>query len=269
VSTQASLRGVEDRKYALESTIQGALSTLQSDKDVLLRKYTAQYAEVIKKDQQMARLQALLNQLRLKAVSPEASGGDDLVTSQFRAQVTSVISELGSLSREEQRLQGELAGAQSGESVASVHELDVKEIERDVDLYRKAYADSLLQQQRAQKQVGIEQRQESQTYRLIDPPTLPVLPIAPNVVKFNLGGAAAGLFIGIALALLAELRQNALHSEAELVALAQVPLVLNIPLMQSPREERRKKFWLVAEWLGASAVLLIIAATELYVLRRG
>ena len=124
-------------------------------------------------------------------------------------------------------------------------------------------------EQESQLATNLEKQQGGQQFRLVDPASLPTVPSSPKRVKISLGGAAAGLALGLALAFLMEMRDTSFHTERELKKHLDSPFVLGLPLLSTPREERRRKWWNIMQWAAASAMVFVVLAAEFFVYRRG
>ena len=173
-TTAASLNRAQLQRTSLESTISGNLAVLQSERSNLLTRFTPRHAEVIKKDQEIARMQGLLEHLKTGTLSSTADTlPNDPAVAQWINQVDANTSETETLSREEQRLRGEIATYQDRMNLTPVREQQLAGILRDYDTYNKDYTDLQNKQLQSQLAVSLEERQEGQQFRLVDPPTLP------------------------------------------------------------------------------------------------
>ena len=138
---------------------------------------------------------------------------------------------------------------------------------RDYDVYTKEYTDLKNKQLQSKLSVRLEERQEGQQFRLIDPANLPVLPSGPPRVKICLGGLAGGLFLGVAFALLGDIKKRCFRLEKELSQAFRVPLVIGIPLLLTPVEERVQARTRALEWLLIAIMSAGVLAAEYYVYR--
>src|SRR5262249_50438103 len=124
-------------------------------------------------------------------------------------------------------------------------------------------------EQESQLSQNLEKNQRGQQFRLVDPPSLPAVPSSPKRVKISLGGGAAGLFLGIALAFLIDMRDRSFHSEKELRKHFSPPVVIGMPMLLTPGEARIRKCRKVFEWCFGSVLVLAVFAAELYVYQFG
>jgi hypothetical protein len=85
----------------------------------------------------------------------------------------------------------------------------------------------------------------------------------------SLSGAAGGLALGFALALLMEMRDTSFQTESDLTKHLAPPFVLGIPLLPTLREKRKKKWRNLLQWTTACAMVTLVLAAELLVYKRG
>lgn len=272
-TTMANSTRVQQQRISLESLLSGSVARLQSERGTLLTRFTARHPEVLKKEQEVAKAESLLNQLKTgqpdvqKAQSPATL--DDPVIAQLKGQIEANLAESESLSRDQQRLRGEVARYQNRLQLTPVREQQLGGILRDSDLYRKNYEDLKNSQLRSQLTTNVEESQGARHFRLVDSATLPEQPSKPKRLKMSLGGLAAGLVLGGALALLAHSRDSSFHAEKEARAYFGAPLVVGVPLLLTPTEESARGRRRVLEWAAAATMTLVVCAAEFYIYRHG
>ncbi len=267
----ASQRRAQEQRASTESSIAGNVARLEAEKATLLIRLTSQHPEVVKKDQEIARMRARLEKLKsgtsIASATSSQSSAEDLSVAQLQNQADANSSEIENLSREEQRLRAEIAQYQRRIDLTPVREQQLASILRNYEMYKQDYADLVNKQLRSQQSVSVEERQEGQQFRLVDPPTLPVVPSSPKRVKIGLGGVAGGIALGLALAFLMNLRNRSFYSDKELKQHFPIPLVVTVPELLTPAEEQGRKRQRAFEWLAAAAMTVIVCAAEFYVFR--
>ncbi len=260
----ASQRRAQEQRASTESSIAGNVARLEAEKATLLIRLTSQHPEVVKKDQEIARMRARLEKLKsgtsTAGTTSSQSSAEDLSVAQLQ-------NELESLSREEQRLRAEIAQYQRRIDLTPVREQQLASILRNYEMYKQDYADLVNKQLRSQQSVSVEERQEGQQFRLVDPPTLPAIPSGPKRIQIGLGGAAGGIALGLALAFLMNLRNHSFYSDKELKQHFSVPLVVTVPELLTPAEEQGRRRQRAFEWLAATAMAVVVCAAEFYVFR--
>jgi succinoglycan biosynthesis transport protein ExoP len=258
-------------KSAIESLLNDRLARLQSEKAILLTRYTSRYPEVVKKDKEIAQIQALRD--RVNKRGPETGNAqdpdspDDTALVGLIRQAEASAAEVETLSNQQKKLKEDSEQYQARLNLTPVREQQLAEILRDYDLFRQDYTSLLNKKLQSQLTTSLEENQEGQQFRLVDPPTLPAAPSGPNRLKICLGGMAGGILFGAVLGFLIDTRDGSFHNEKALGQRFALPLVLGMPLVLTPAE-RRARWWKTSfEWLAGGMMTLVMFAAEFYVFR--
>jgi capsular polysaccharide biosynthesis protein len=75
----------------------------------------------------------------------------------------------------------------------------------------------------------LENKQESETFNIFDPPSLPDQPSFPNKLLFAGGGFGGGLALGLAILYLLAAMDKSLHNERDVERGLKLPLLVSIP----------------------------------------
>jgi capsular polysaccharide biosynthesis protein len=124
-------------------------------------------------------------------------------------------------------------------------EQDIVTLTRDFNKLNENYLALLNKKLDAQLAAKLEQRWQGDRFRILDPANLPESPFFPNRLLFILFGMAAGLTVGVGLALVADFLDQSIRSVRELEELLPFPVVAVVPLIAPlrgsdvPRRERR------------------------------
>jgi polysaccharide chain length determinant protein (PEP-CTERM system associated) len=260
------------------------VSRLEAERSTLLSKgYTSQHPDMARNQRDLARAGDKLK--RLKAAAPPAETAlssaqspstalipepaDDPATAQLKSSLQANRLEIENLTREEARLKAAVAQYENRINQTPVREQQEAGILRDTEVLRQQYAELQKKAQESQLATNLEKQQGGQQFRLIDPASLPSLPSSPKRGKISLGGAAGGLALGLALAILMEMRDTSFRTEKDLTKQLSPLFVLGIPVLPTPQEERRRKWRNIFQWTAASAMVLLVVAAELYVNKSG
>jgi hypothetical protein len=152
--------------------------------------------------------------------------------------------------------------------VAPLREQQLSGLLRDYDLSKQEYTALLNKQLQAELAGNLEEGGGGVQFRLVDPPTLPAGPNSPKRIPICLGGAAAGVALGLGLAFLLHFLDGSLKSEKSAKQRFALPIVLGIPPMRTAAEERQLIWRRRFEWLTGCAMTLAVIVAEVYVLRR-
>ena len=260
------LNRAQQQRVSLEAAIRGNLATLETEKTALLTRYTPRHAEVIRKEQETAQWQDLLDHWRSAAHVVTNTTSPAIVS--LKSQIDSNSEDIEKLTRQQQSLNVQIEQFQSRVSVMPIREQQLGEIQRDYDVYKTDYANLQSKVAQSQMTTALEGRQQGQQFRITDPPTLPTVPVSPQRVKICLGGLAAGLFLGLALAFFIDAKDQCFHLEKDISRTFPVPLVIGVPLLLTPSEARRLTWQNGMAWLAVSAMAVVVMAAELYIYRR-
>lgn len=263
---QQQRQGLEQQRIALIASVTSTLTKLQTDRAALLKQFTPRYPDVQAKDQEIAKTEALLERLKSPNLSAGASGStpDDLAAAQLKTQMDSSAAELESLGRQQAKIQGEIDQVQRRLNLTPIRDQQLKEILRDYDLYNKEYTDLQSKQMQSQLAANVEERQEGQQFRLVEPPTNPLKPVSPKRHRILAGGFVAGVILGLALAFLLDRRDSSFFSEKAVKREFQIPIVLGVPMLRTDREERNRKLRMAFEWAAAVVILAAVCAAGYY-----
>jgi succinoglycan biosynthesis transport protein ExoP len=255
-----------------------ALSRLRTERNALLSTYTANHPDVVKKDAEIAKAEGLLAQAQtLRTSEPQKTGSpavlssrtENAPTAQIKSQLEANRVERENLTEDANKLKEEIARYQDRLNATPVREQQLAGMLRDYELLKLNYADLLKKQQESGLAVSLEEHEEGQQFRLVDPPSLPTIPSSPKRLKISLGGAAVGAVLAFALAFFVESTRRSFYSEKPLRERIKVPLVVALPVLLTPTEQRRRTWTKTFEWFAGSALVLIVLVAEFYVYRHG
>lgn len=277
-NAMASISRAQQQRLYLQSLAQGEIARLQSERRSLLALYTPKHPRVVQIDREIAHMQAQLEgsspqvpETDGRQIPAATAGGtqEDKSPDPIRRQLEANQFEIENLSKDEKQLKADIAQSQQRLNLAPVREQQLSGILRDYNLLKQNYADLLGKEQQSQLAMSLEKQQEGQHFRLVDPPSLPSAPSSPKRMKISLGGAAAGLGLGLVLAFLLEVTDHSLRTEKEINLHFSLPLILCIPLIELPFEGRRRAWRRAFECLAGFVLVLAVAAAEFYVYRLG
>ena len=75
----------------------------------------------------------------------------------------------------------------------------------------------------------LEHQQESETFKVLDPPSLPVKPSYPSIIKFVAGGAGGGLALALVTLYLLAFTDKAMYSERDIELSLKLPVLAMVP----------------------------------------
>jgi polysaccharide chain length determinant protein (PEP-CTERM system associated) len=263
-------------------------------------KSTAAYAELVKRKAELeTEKQALLTQLTKKnpdviAVQSQINTiqgqMDDMVAEHKRkveeqrkrleAQVDPRVT---SYKAENDRLTGEVARQKSlldktESDIASLEgringvptsEVGLQAIDRDYQSAKAVYDEMVAQQQKAATVADIAKQEQGESIAVIDPASLPEQPVAPRRPLLMLLGLFAGLACGVALAAAFEVpRLLTVQTAEDAEHYTGLPVLITLPVLMTPREERKQKARRVALAFAAVLATVVSAPALAFILNR-
>src|ERR1700732_4698451 len=240
-NTQRALDGAKQQKLYLESLLQQYRSmqagqttpdsaatppdTLGKQLQDLHRRlaearslYTDNYPDVVALKDEIAKTEKLKKQIEDEIASnKETDEQDDSKSSegtqpgtpttmmQIQSQLKANQLEIQNYQAREKTLEAQISLYQARLNLTPATEQQMAEISRGYEESKSNYNSLLQKQMQSQLATSLEKRQQGETFRLIDPASLPDKPSAPNHLLVSLGGLAAGLAIGFGLTALLEI----------------------------------------------------------------
>jgi len=246
--------------------------------------YTDNYPDVVALKDQIAKTKELKKQVEDEIAARRASDkGDDSSSTasvgdvqngtptpmmQIESQLKSNQLQMQSLETAQKGIKAQIGLYQTRLNAAPQVEQQLSEISRgyteassNYDTLRQRWQDSRLSQNFPQSQPGL--------YSISSPASFPGVPSGPNRLLISLGGLAAGIVIGLGLAALFEFTDVRIRKEADLQGVVSARVLVGIPKMSTPAENRRRS---MLRWVERGAVLVmlvLLVAGNIYAFYRG
>src|SRR5208282_3850227 len=203
------------------------------------------------------------------AAALQVNADDDPAIAQLKSQLKANQVEIANGLAGEKQLEARIADYQHRLNLTPVREQELAEILRNYDLSQKNYADLESKKTQSALATSLEQDQQGQQLRIVDPGNLPIKPFSPDRPKMGLMGAFLGIFLGAVVASALELKDSSYYSEKEVSRNLSLPFVFGVPLICSPTEEKQRSHQRILEWIGGSALVTGVLVAELLVFLRG
>jgi polysaccharide chain length determinant protein (PEP-CTERM system associated) len=229
-------------------TLEKQLSDLQSKLLELKAIYTDDHPDVIKTKSDIAEVKQKLAEINKASgdtpdgTAEKASGMEPAEIRQLRLQVHQYSDLISSATRDQKRLQQEIASYQGRVSLSPAIEEQYKELTRDYDNANKTYQDLLAKKSSADLTVKMNNQSQGERMFPLNPANLPDKPSFPNRLLFAGGGLGVGLALGFGLVLWLELRDNSIRTEADAEAVLELPTLVVVPWVGPVEESNNGKF---------------------------
>jgi polysaccharide chain length determinant protein (PEP-CTERM system associated) len=221
-------------------TLQQQLEAAQQQLTALQSKYTDQHPDVIKMKGQIEYLQRKLTEENAKSGKDVQAQDTDLrddksklleptSIQQLRGQIRALKLAIEEKTKEQDKLKLQIRAYEGKVQLSPVVEEQYKQITRDYQTALNFYTDLLTKKNQSAMATDLERKQQGEQFRVMDPPNLPEKPSYPDRELFAAGGLGAGLFLGLAIAVLLELRDTSIKSEMDVQFYLELPTLALMP----------------------------------------
>jgi polysaccharide chain length determinant protein (PEP-CTERM system associated) len=239
--------------------------------------YTDRHPDVRKVKEQIANAerikQKIKDDLAAKASGTQPSGdstgaadyGDSRETAavlEVRSQLQANEIEIANRQKALKDLEGKISEYQGRLNRTPVREQQLADITRDYDQSRSNYESLLAKKNQSELATALEKEQQGETFRVVDPPSLPTKPYSPDRFKMVCLGFFVGIVLGVGGAGIAEFTDDRLHQEAEIKKLVSADVLIELPPVLSANDEHKQmqRRWLAFS-MGSLALVIIMAGT--------
>jgi polysaccharide chain length determinant protein (PEP-CTERM system associated) len=175
-----------------------------------------------------------------------------------RAELESLDRQLTFKEQAEKALRDEIAEYQRRIEAVPGLESQWTALSRDYNTRKTAYEDLLKKSEDARVAVDLEKRQIGEQFRIVDAAIVPNRPTSPVRIQINGIGFAIGLFLGLGIAALLELRDGSLRTEDDILSVLALPVLAIVPHVATSQElDRRKRKFAFVSASGAVAALAV------------
>jgi protein tyrosine kinase modulator len=188
---------------------------------------------------------------------------------QLQSQLRANQLEIENYQQHERDLESQASSYRARLNLTPETEQELTDISRGYEESKSNYNSLLQKQMQSQLATSLEQRQKGEQFRILDPPSLPNKPSAPNHFKVSLAGLALGIALGLGIAVILEFTDVRVRKEKDLVGIVPVSVLVGIPHLSTPGEthSRVRRWW--RELGAATAIIILIVLGNLYAFVKG
>ena len=158
---------------------------------------------------------------------------DSFQVQQLRAKIRQNDLTISDLSHRQNQLQDQISQLQGKLQASPVVEQQLKEITRNYQTAQEFYNELLKKREQSAMASDLEHQQESEQFRVLDPPSLPDKPSFPKRHVFVGGGFGAGLALSLAIMYLIALLDKSMHTERDAEVCLNLPVLTTVPLLEA------------------------------------
>src|SRR3984885_2976604 len=262
-------------------TLDEDLATLRHQLQEARSRYTEDYPDVVQLKDKISRMEKLkqdmdseiaANQKPAKTTNDVDAGSAVqaphastlLPMMQIQSQVKANRVEIENYEQQEKKIQADIAAYQARLNLTPETEQELADISRGYE-ESKANYDSLLQKQnQSQLATSLEQRQQGEQFRIVDPPSLPSRPSTPNHLFISMAGLMAGFALGAGLTAFLELTNVRVRQEKDLEGVVPLKVLVGVPHLDTPGENRSRVLLRRTEFCVAIVMVILMLAGNVY-----
>ena len=163
---------------------------------------------------------------------------------QLKAQLNGAQMALNAAKQEQARIEQQVRAYESKLQSSPQVDEEYKQLTRDHETALAFYNSLLTKMNESSMATALEQRQQCEQFRVMDPPNLPDAPTFPNRIVFAGGGFAGGLVLGLLIAALLEYRDTSLRNERDIWAFTKLPTLATISRIDGlPQPAKTRSRW--------------------------
>ncbi len=271
-SIQASL-GNGNSMVASPNTLNSDLFDSRQKLQEAQMRYTEDHPDVVKLKERVARLEKLRqdidSEIATRAKNTEKTTSDvDPTTAgvqrgstspmmQIQSQLKANRLEIQNYQEREKKIEFDIATYQTRLNLTPGTEQELADISRGYEESRSNYNSLLQKQNQSQLATSLEQHQQGEQFHVLDPPSLPARPSAPNHLFISLVGLMLGFAAGAGLTAFLEFTDLRVRQEEDLEDIVSIKLLVGIPHLDVPGEDHSRIRFRRIE-LGAGVVMAIL-----------
>jgi len=302
-NTQRALDGANQQKLYLESMQQeyqaiqatlgnGTLAATSPDalNDDLLNlrhklqearlRYTEDYPDVVQLKDKVSKMEKLkqdidseisANEQPAKStgdVNPGAGlqvqHGSTSPMMQIQSQLKANGLEIQNYQQREKKIESDITAYQARLNLTPETEQELADISRGYEESKLNYNSLLQKQNQSQLATSLEQRQQGEQFRILDPPSLPTRPSAPNHLLISIAGLLFGFAVGAALTAFLEMTNVRVRQEKDLEDAVPIRVLIGIPHLDTPGENRFRVLFRRIELVAVMLMAILILVGNLY-----
>lgn len=220
-----SIKSGQVRDNAVIQQLRAKLAELQGQRLAAQARYTPEYPGPINQiDEQIRLVQEQLDEEIRRIVG--GGTGDLELQQSLTAQLIQAEAEAAALRARHQKLQEDLARASRELGKIPSRQVTLSGLQRQVDVAQNVYSDLL---QRSQ-QIEVGRVMALGNADIVEPATVPRLPVKPNVPLNLVLGILLGLGVGVGVALVQDQLDDTVRDQSEAARLADAPVLGAIPV---------------------------------------
>lgn len=230
--------------------IDGRIDALKRNLDDMMQRYTDQHPDVVGAKRVIEQLEKQkLDEIEARRKAGPGQFGSlnaNPVFQQMKISLAEAQARVASLKARVGEFDSRLTQARALSKMRPELEAELTQLNRDYAVHKSNYDSLVARRESANIAVEMDAQSGIAEFRLIDPPSLPVKPSAPNRLLLMPLAGLAGLAAGFALTFLISQLRPAFSDARSLRDVTGLPVLGTVSMLQSPERARHRKRGMVA-----------------------
>ncbi len=228
-------------------TMEQQLAALQDQLSLMLLRYTPDHPDVLKLRSQIEALKRRISAdpgTKSPIDPAQAKLHEPPQIQQLRARIKQDDLNIADLTGRQNQIQEHIRVLQVRVQTSPMVEEKYKELTRNYQTAQQIYNELLKKQSDSSIAKNLEQEQESEVFRVLDPPSFPLDPSFPKVYQFVIGGLGAGFALAVGILYVLAFINKAMYTEQDVEVCLKLPVLTMVPsidAMQEGKGIKRKK----------------------------
>ncbi|PTD96753.1 XrtA system polysaccharide chain length determinant [Pseudothauera lacus] len=246
--------------------IDGRIDAMRKNLDALLQRYTESHPDVIGTRRVIEDLEAQKQQeIELRRQAGPGQFGSlnaNPVFQQMRLALSETEARIASLQARVSEFEGRQADLRASAELLPKIEAELAQLNRDYDIHKRNYEGLVQRRESANISVEMDAQSGIAEFRVIDPPSLPLRPAAPNRVLLMLAAGVAALGAGGALTFLISQLRPTFADGRSLREITGLPVLGSVSKVPDPQRNVARRRDLLAFGGGLATYGLAVAAVS-------
>jgi polysaccharide chain length determinant protein (PEP-CTERM system associated) len=208
------------------------LTALQDQLTTLLSRYTPEHPDVIKVKSQIEQLKRKMEEepaIKRPSAAAQANLHEPPQLQQLRAKIKQDDLSIAELTKRQSQIQEQTRAIQSRIQASPIVEQQYKELTRNYQTALELYNELLKKRENSAMATDLEHQQESETFKVLDAPSLPLTPSFPKKKIFLGGGVGAGLALALGIMYLLAMSDKSMYTERDVETCLKLPVLTMVP----------------------------------------
>ncbi|NMG47388.1 chain length-determining protein [Azoarcus communis] len=246
--------------------LDGRIDTLKRNLDDMMQRYTDQHPDVIGAKRVIEQLeQQKVEEIEVRRKAGPAQFGSlnaNPVFQQMKLSLAESEARVASMRARVNEYESRLTQLQASAKMLPEIEAEMTQLNRDYAVHKSNYDSLVARRESANIAVEMDNQSGIADFRLIDPPSLPIKPSAPDRTRLMPLAGLAGLAAGLALTFLISQLKPAFSDSRSLREVTGLPVLGTVTMLSTPERKRARWRGLLAFGGGVGGFVgAVIAAT--------